>query len=286
MLLSRCKGRNPTRWSSFRRGDVKVSVEASLDPTDASVSDGTTVRMRAYKNELESSSDKRGASFRVCVQARYAGGEEGDKHPGVLVGEVYYEKSSIGDAHQKGINVGRFKMEARSAGVVSCEHDVRLLQNSHVMMDMMMGLSQASRETERTLRIELHAPDEVDISFWKPIFTSTFPISVGFADDAQWSDFQQAVLNDGHQSQTNQKLARVQSAMRDDMTTIKIGSRATSECRLLAPVRPSESLWRDRRLFMGETNAETESESRRLSDRQAFRRHAERAAHPPSIALE
>ena len=76
MLLSRCKGRNPTRWSSFRRGDVKVSVEASLDPTDASVSDGTTVRMRAYKNELESSSDKRGASFRVCVQARYAGGEE------------------------------------------------------------------------------------------------------------------------------------------------------------------------------------------------------------------
>ena len=66
---------------------MKVSVQASLDPTDASVSDGTTVRMRAYKNELESSPDKRGASFRVCVQARYAGGEEGDKHPESWLGK-------------------------------------------------------------------------------------------------------------------------------------------------------------------------------------------------------
>lgn len=276
-LVGRCKGNNPTRWSAFRKSDVSVRMGPSSDASDAansnSANDEASVCVRAYKNECDSQEGKRGSGVCINVSARFAGVRAGEQ-PGVLVGEVYYVGSEIGDAAKRGINVSRFKVEASEGGMVECAHVARPLQNSHVYMDVMLGLASGARETSRALRVELHAPDEVDVAFWKPIFTCSFPMSVGFSRDSDWIDFHSRLVEEGVQAhETNEKLSRVQAAMREDKARVMVGEAPSSECRLLAPVRPSEEVWRSRRVFLGGVDkAEADAGAK---SRLAFRRLAD-----------
>jgi hypothetical protein len=257
---------NCKRWSAFKKGSFTVGICASgvnndlhsstVDTTDAHDKDDAVLSLRPWKHECESTDEKRSVAFTLTVDAMFGGDENSakngreDRVNGILVGEVFWV-GGITNSSPEGVLLHRFKIEASKIGVSSTRHAIFPMKNGHVMLDSMMSLTAKTDSRLRELKAVFHAPNETG-DYWKPIYTCSFPVEVSFCSRPHRQQ-----LLDNHYldtTDTNQKLASIQSAMKEDAVAIRIGSIISSESRLVAHSVASESVARERKLFMMKLN--------------------------------
>lgn len=244
---------NCKRWSAFKKSSFIVQICASGVHGDLHEynEDSGFLNLRPWKHELSTTDEKRSSSFTLTVDAKF-GDENSTKTNsdgrlnGMLVGEVFWV-GGVTNSAPEGVLLDRFNIEASKVGICSTKHSIFPMKNGHVILDSMMSLTTKNDQRRRELKAVFHAPNESG-SYWKPIYTCTFPVEVLFSSDAHSERLTNEYYLDT--TNTNQKLANIQSAMMDNAVSIRIGSTTASESRLISHSVASESVTRERTLFM------------------------------------
>ena len=220
LLVPKVACKNCAAWSSLSKRDMSVTVSSPDKNVDAD-------------------------SFDVRIDAKCH-----EKAGGTLVIEVSLQGARVGELHAgEGVLLRRERLDAApNEPDVSSTFSVRPFENPQAAMDFMMSLVQPEATVARRIKIDVLAPDMTSgDSFWKPIFSSTHDLNVGFVDSTSTRHFQRACKAT---SDNNEKMSLLTSLMRDRRTSTDISSAPASEARFFGSIAPSDRLKKEREAFI------------------------------------
>ena len=211
-----CRGKNPLNWDG---NELTVCVD-STDDED----------YKALKLHKDS-------KIHVNVDANCGNHSIAPGCSGLLLGEIFWSGSGIHPNKDDGILLKRFTIEAETSGSKTFSTEVQPFQNSHVWLDSMLSLVSPGDLGNRSMRIELHAPDEMDCEHYKFVSKVDFCVSVGYKTEELENGYMQNVFAD-HMDK-NAKLDRLQDAIKNDHVVIKLFHKApiSQSANTLAPKR-------------------------------------------------
>ena len=215
-----CNGKNPLNWNG---NELTVCVDSTGDEDCDNCDDYKALKLH------------KDSKIHVNVDANCGNHSIAPGCSGLLLGEIFWTGSSIHPDKNDGILLKRFTIEAETSGSKTFSAEVQPFQNSHVWLDSMLSLVSHGDLGNRSMIIELHAPDEMDCEHYKFVSRTEFGVSVGYKTEELENGYMQNVFAD-HMDK-NAKLDRLQDAIKNDHVVIKLFHKApiSQSANTLAP---------------------------------------------------
>lgn len=254
-MMTSYRGKNPGNWSALRSTDADICFRPSECGSDLHRGvreDDDVISIRMWKDEEKGVDEKKMSGIDLDFSIDFAkGATTGDKVAnGVLIGEVSWCGSQLYKSCLNGILVKRFKVEASEKGRVHVRETIRPFTNRHITLDTMMSLATPSDSGRRTIKVEFHAPDELQSGVFKFVYKAEFWADIGYSNNEYNELYKNGMFNSD--MNTNNKLCKVQSLMRNNQTVVHFTHEPVTKHGLLATKPVDETFAKDRAEFLAE----------------------------------